>query len=337
MLKERTMHDTVLNLLVILKVAVFSHSILWAQTNQQKALVESIKREHKLNDDQLKKLTEIISRSRVIGQGNPEVTKHPMAREQCQKGFKPSPDSFATICGAKHMAPLYKPGKQKPEQAKVCIDQFEFPNIPCDYPVIWVRASEAQQICQAIGKRLCDAHEWEGACAGSLEEPDYDFDAIKDPKLFDNAKQKKLRSIHNKKRTVTWAYGDKQNHKLCATGSAKSPGCDKALSSGKGVYQNCGSNTYPAGAFPQCKSSLGVYDQHGNAAEHMNLPLSPDEMTINGGTGVVEMKGSWFIFGKISAHKDDCRWRAPYWHGSRLMNKRSHNNYHLGFRCCKDL
>ncbi len=31
-------------------------------------------------------------------------------------------------------------------------------------------------LCEAVGKRLCDAHEWEGACAGALLPPDYRFD-----------------------------------------------------------------------------------------------------------------------------------------------------------------
>jgi hypothetical protein len=49
------------------------------------------------------------------------------------------------------------------------------------------------------------------------------------------------------------------------------------------------------------------------------------------------MKGSWFIFGSYEAHPDDCRWRAPDWHGSRMSDPASHSNYHLGFRCCKTL
>jgi hypothetical protein len=48
------------------------------------------------------------------------------------------------------------------------------------------------------------------------------------------------------------------------------------------------------------------------------------------------MKGSWFIFDTYRAHPDWCRWRAPFWHGSRVMDPQSHRNYHLGFRCCKD-
>ena len=47
---------------------------------------------------------------------------------------------FEKTCKAKYMAPLYHPSKQKAEDAKVCIDQFEFPDIPCTYPVVWVQS-----------------------------------------------------------------------------------------------------------------------------------------------------------------------------------------------------
>lgn len=53
--------------------------------------------------------------------------------------------------------------------------------------------------------------------------------------------------------------------------------------------------------------------------------------------GHTEMKGSWFVFDSIYAHEDWCRWRAPYWRGSRVKDEHSHANYHLGFRCCKTL
>jgi hypothetical protein len=49
------------------------------------------------------------------------------------------------------------------------------------------------------------------------------------------------------------------------------------------------------------------------------------------------MKGSWFIWDSYRAHEDWCRWRAPYWHGGRVMDSNSHKNYHLGFRCCSDV
>jgi len=144
-----------------------------------------------------------------------------------------------------------------------------------------------------------------------------------------------MRAAHNRAHAATkrWSYGPEYQRGVCAAASSKSPGCQG------GGWNQCGSNTYPAGSFPDCRSPLGVYDLNGNAAEHMNLPLSPSQMSSTGSTtlGYTEMKGSWFIFDTYRAHEDWCRWRAPYWHGSRVMAPHSHSNYHLGFRCCKTL
>ena len=137
-----------------------------------------------------------------------------------------------------------------------------------------------------------------------------------------------MQGLHNNNRTIVWAYGKDKDHAKCATGSRRSKKC---TASG---WKICGSNTYPAGSFPECRSSFGVYDQHGNAAEHMALPMKPEQLGARGGFGVPEMKGSWFIFGTYEAHLDDCRWRCPSWHDNEGKN---HSNYHLGFRCCKDV
>jgi hypothetical protein len=130
---------------------------------------------------------------------------------------------------------------------------------------------------------------------------------------------------HNRDRELVWAYGFDKDHARCATTSVKTPGCP-----GSG-YERCGSNTFPTGSFTGCVSPLGVYDLHGNGAEHMNLPMHPSELGSVGGHGFTEMKGSWFIFASTEAHPDDCRWRAPDWHGSSVTSPRSHSNYHLGF------
>jgi formylglycine-generating enzyme required for sulfatase activity len=220
------------------------------------------------------------------------------------------------------MVPIYAAG-QSPNEARACIDQFEFPDVACEYPVVHVTAHEAVELCEAVGKRICDAHEWEGACAGNLRTPDQEYAW--------GASREQMELLHNRDREVLWAYGQTKDHALCATGSFKTPGCPG------GGYGWCGSNTYPAGAFPACVSRFGVYDQHGNVAEHMNLPMRPGELASRGGLGWTEMKGSWFIFGSYEAHPDDCRWRAPDWHGSRMSDPASHSNYHLGFRCCKTL
>jgi hypothetical protein len=304
---------------------------------QNEILLQQLQREHGLSDQQMSEIRKIFAGSRYhIGQGNPAVTEHPVTPEQCkvkleQLGVHYENPRFEKICKAKYMAPLYDPSKEKPEDAKACIDQFEFPDIPCTYPVVWVQAREAAEICWIMGKRLCDAHEWEGACAGDLEPPDYRFDLAKG--VPPDVAVERMRIAHNRAdgATKSWSYGPEYKTGICATGSKKTPGCNG------GSWTGCGSNTYPTGDFPACRSSLEVYDLNGNAAEHMNLPLSESQMSSLGSKelGVTEMKGSWFIFDMYRAHEDWCRWRAPFWHGTRVMDEHSHANYHLSFRCCK--
>ena len=295
-------------------------------------LVARIAAVHHLSDPQVARLTAILAASPQIGTGNPLITRHPMTPDECRAreaaaGMGADPVA-ERICGHPYMRPLYDPATQTPEQSPACIDEFEFPDIPCDYPVVWTRASEAAGICEAMGKRLCDAHEWEGACEGVLEPPDYRFDLAAG--VSDLTGVERMRAVHNASTPHLWSYGPAYRERVCATGSTKSAGCNG------GSWAECGSNTYPAGSFPDCRSPLGVYDLNGNAAEHMNLPLSEREMASRGSTGlgVTEMKGSWFIFDTYRAHADWCRWRAPYWHGTRVEDPDSHRNYHLGFRCC---
>lgn len=291
-----------------------------------------------LSDRTIEAIRAIFAHSGFIGQGNPAISEHPETPEQCRAKLERQSVSYANleferICHAKYMAPLYDPTTTKPEAAKACIDQFEYPDIPCVYPVVWVRAREAAELCEAEGKRLCDAHEWEGACAGRLEPPDYRFDLAAG--VSPGVAVSRMRAAHNRAHEAdkSWSYGPAYERGICATGSHKSAGCPG------GGWSQCGSNTYPAGDFPACHSSLGVYDLNGNAAEHMNLPLNERQMASRGSKelGYTEMKGSWFIFDSYRAHEDWCRWRAPFWHGSRVMDQNSHANYHLGFRCCKTL
>ncbi len=300
-------------------------------------LFRQLREVHRLDDRQMQTVRGIFAKSGYIGQGNPAVTRHPVTPEACREKLRDlrvsyeNPE-FERICRDKYMAPLYQPSTQRPEDATACIDQFEFPNIPCAYPVVWTKAREAAEICAAEGKRLCDAHEWEGACEGSVGEPDYRFDlaGAGGPEAI-----RRMRAAHNQTYGArkTWSYGAAYQAGICGTSSQKSPDC-----AGDG-WKNCGSNTFPDGSFPECRSPLQVYDLNGNAAEHMNLPVNESQMASRGSRelGYTEMKGSWFVFDRFRAHEDWCRWRAPFWHGTRVMDERSHANYHLGFRCCKSL
>ena len=305
---------------------------------QNRALLEHVQQVHGYSAEQMAALRLLFEISGYMGQGNPAISVHADTREACvaraeahEPGYA-DPD-FERICGARYMAPLYDPAREQPADARACIDQFEFPDIPCEYPVVWVKAREAALACRAIGKRLCDAHEWEGACQGALEPPDYRFDLAEGVSW--GAAVARMRAAHNLAHAADarWSYGAEFQRGVCAQNGRKSASCQG------GGWSQCGSNTYPAGDFPACRSPLGVYDLNGNAAEHMNLPLAPSQMASRGSEtlGVTEMKGSWFIFDRYRAHPDWCRWRAPFWHGGAVMDAHSHANYHLGFRCCKNV
>jgi hypothetical protein len=337
---ELVMKYNVLFLAFLVLVTITSLSATSSKNSnlaqQHEHLFQQIQAVHHLAEAQMAALRAIFTRSGYIGQGNPAITQHPATPQDCDAklqalGVNYDNPEFTAICGARYMAPLYNPATERPADATACIDQFEFPNIPCAYPVVWVRTKEAVEICEALGKRLCDAHEWEGACAGSLEPPDYRFDlaANHDPSTAVNL----MRAAHNRAHSSSksWSYGAEYQTGICAASSHKSPQCQG------GSWAECGSNTFPTGMYPACRSSLAVYDLNGNAAEHMNLPLNERQMSSRGSHeyGYTEMKGSWFIFDSYKAHDDWCRWRAPFWHGSRVMDPDSHHNYHLGFRCCK--
>jgi len=293
---------------------------------RNEALLTNMERSLGLTPAALAAVRAVFQGSEWIGQGNPKPTHHPLTRAEClERRARASHLAPAELrCGAPNMVPLYDPtAGGSAATATQCVDQFEFPNIECEYPVVWVRANEAQALCHALGKRLCDAHEWEGACAGALKSPDSEY-AWGQRRIM-------MQYLHNQQRELIWSYGKEKNHALCATASKKGPKCLVPTWSG------CGSNDYPAGSFPECVSPLGAYDLNGNAAEHMNFPIKPEQLGSRGGSGETEMKGSWFIFLTGEAHEDDCRWRAPDWHVTRIDDPNSHRNYHLGFRCCKDL
>jgi formylglycine-generating enzyme required for sulfatase activity len=293
---------------------------------QREALFRRMSAALGMDAAQLDRVKAIFAGSKIMGQGNPKVTNYPMTRKQCREKRAEAGvvEREHPLCGAPYMVAIYDPSAGETEKdAKACVDEYEFPDIPCEHPVVWVSSREAQELCEAEGKRLCDAHEWEGACAGAVHKPEVEY-------AFGRSRHD-MRRLHNQDRELVWSYGLAKDHKKCGTMSKKNKACS---SSG---YRTCGSNTYPAGSFPECKSPFGAYDLHGNAAEHMNFPMKPSELTSAGGTGQTEMKGSWFIFNTYEAHPDDCRWRAPDWHVTKLMDRNSHANYHLGFRCCKDI
>jgi hypothetical protein len=247
----------------------------------------------------------------LVNQGNKALAKHAISQAACLAGLAgvtlQTDEQKKTCGGFENMVPVWKKGK-KP---KVCIDVFEFPNKPCELPMVWVAPVQAKVICELQGKRLCSQEEWTLACKG-------DPDGGKDQKF---------------------AYGDEMDLEACNTNKGAAtfgPGC--VPDSASSAWKTCSSNSEPTGAFPRCRSRFGVFDQHGNVAEIMTR-LDPDGHTYS------QLKGSAFFYVDVARKPDERSPRGretypdhcaydPRWH-VELMTEAWHVNYHLGFRCCK--
>jgi formylglycine-generating enzyme required for sulfatase activity len=357
-----------------LSLSSLAAGLAWAllaqplQAGESPAFADKVVKEHGLDGTQAERMRTLLTKTpgltRNIGTEDPKVfvgpnnSYHPVTREKCrtqvlEAGKLKASSSNERTCGAKWMAPLPGPDGK----TSSCIDQFEFPNIPCEYPVVWVPSYYAQQICQSMGKRLCNAHEWEGACAGKMESTaSYRFD-IGDP----NAR----RAAINANRKKVWAFQDKHPGRtdaaiICGVYSAKDkdvepqaaaniqdgsiPGLSKGCAPDKSAFKTCGTNTWPSGYKYECTSNLGVYDMHGNLAEVVNLPTSTANIAKGNVTGMTERKGSFFVDRgglKLKSgeqrYPDDCRVRQPYEHMKPISEDKGHAFYQEGFRCCKDL
>ncbi|MEO8362104.1 MAG: hypothetical protein ABI672_18895, partial [Vicinamibacteria bacterium] len=127
--------------IVALLIARQSTSLTQAQittvagfSGRNEALLSELKRVHGLSDESMRRIEEIFASNSRTGQGNPAVTQHPATPQECSAKLQTANVSYEDaaaerICGAKYMAPLYDPSRQKPEDATSCIDKFEFPNI----------------------------------------------------------------------------------------------------------------------------------------------------------------------------------------------------------------
>lgn len=292
--------------------------------------------------------------TRNIGTEDPNVLTgpnrsfHMTTRQKCidkvlKTGLIQQNPEYQKKCGAPWMAPV---------SSGSCIDQFEFPNMPCEYPMVWTTSAKAKQICEAMGKRVCNSHEWEGACTGRPRSPS--------SYLFEIADRSARRATINRSREKIYAFQfiEKLNRLtdtrgVCGVyaaddlemdepmranpsqyfaGNGKSLGCDP--STGTSAYKTCGTNSWPSGFKNYCRSSSDVYDLHGNLAEVTSLPETPSQIADGqshiGGT---ERKGSFFVY--RPDYPDDCLVRQPYEHyGNYATDKMEF--YQEGFRCCKD-
>jgi formylglycine-generating enzyme len=353
----------------LLAVFIFTFHSTAGYSAESPAFADKVINEHDISGAQADRLRKLLTSgyglTRNIGTedenafAGPNNSYHPVTRAQCKQRIldsgkiKPSKSNEET-CKAKWMAPV----PDKDGKVRVCVDQFEFPNIPCEYPLVWVPSNTAQKICRSMGKRLCNSHEWEGACAGTI--------ASVDSYRFDIGNQNARRRAVNNAREKVWAYqhqvdlADRTDSKvICAVYSTDDPdvlpkaraqikggkiaGLSKGCAPHKSAYKTCGTNTWPAGYKYQCKSSQGIYDMHGNVAEVVNLPTHKGNIAKGDVTGFTERKGSFFVDRSNimrrgeQKYPDDCRVRQPYEHMKEIRRDTGHSFYQEGFRCCKDV
>jgi sulfatase modifying factor 1 len=254
-----------------------------------------------------------------FSQGNPAIAHHSIGRAACLDGLRGvvlQTDEQRKACrGLENMVPVY--GNGNAASAKTCIDIFEFPNRPCELPMVWGTPSGAEKICEVQGKRLCTQTEWNLACKA---DPDGKVES-------------------------TYAYGEALDLTICNSNKPHAMGPDGQWvcnpRTAQVAWDTCATETEPSGSFPRCRSRLGVFDQHGNVAEMM---------TRKGTDGVVytQLKGSAFFYvdvarrpdeaqkpGARETYPDQCNY-DPRWHVEPLDGS-LHSNYHLGFRCCVSL
>jgi hypothetical protein len=180
------------------------------------------------------------------------------------------------------------------------IDVYEYPNQLGATPKVAESWFEAAQLCRAQGKRLCASAELQYACQGPEARA---YGSADDPSLFEGF------------------FG----RRFCNTVGSETAGDDPQLT-----------DLAPSGSFPNCGSSVGVYDLTGNAAEwvedqniylesvgNSNLSSTPFLLPCTGFSQALPALPSGFDIGSQAAIDGLDLTFGGYLQGGR------------GFRCCR--
>jgi formylglycine-generating enzyme required for sulfatase activity len=160
----------------------------------------------------------------------------------------PRPDQKTTHCFAYWEGVTAEEGEAT--DIRVCMDQFEAPNVRGQKPYVMRSFEDAKRWCAARGKRTCSEKEWELACEGPEHRP--------------------------------LSYGWRVDVKLCNSDKAWRPFDVKKLYAKDPDEQDAEVQKLWQGAasgdYGTCVSSFGIYDMNGNVEEwvasrsHRRLP-----------------------------------------------------------------
>jgi len=182
-------------------------------------------------------------------------------------------------------------------------------------PQAYISRVEAARACENAGERLCSVDEWYSACRGASRTT-YPYGGVFERGRC-NVGKPHLLTLHFGGDPQAWKYEEHFN----------SPLLDQLA----GYLE-------PAGHYPGCVSSYGVYDMVGNLHEWVadpvgtalgtKLPLQDGirrRLRANAGKGVF-MGG---FFSTTSEHGRGCDFVT-------IAHEPKYHDYSTGFRCCRD-
>ncbi|MBI3541697.1 MAG: SUMF1/EgtB/PvdO family nonheme iron enzyme [Deltaproteobacteria bacterium] len=191
------------------------------------------------------------------------------------------------------------PARAKP--LDTCVDRYEFPNVPGEFPGVLLSFDDGMKICASQGKHLCTEDEWTFACEGERALPyPYGYSRYVDPssRFPDHVVQ-----------------GDGCNIDVIRHGLRFDP---KRMLKNKWSVEavveidRLWAGTR-AGERAKCVSPFGVYDITGNVEEWVDRSGSSHRSVLKG--------GYW------SPVESRCQ-PGNAFHGP------GHAYYQTGFRCC---
>lgn len=189
---------------------------------------------------------------------------------------KTMPDGSVQPCYfCNHYVPGWSNCKGTQKPIHVCVDEYEYPNLPGEAPTIMVNWYDAHRLCAAQNKRLCTDEEWTLACEGPQHKP-YSYGWDRDAAACNIDK-------HAKRDAAS-------DQRLFQGGTVRAAELARLW------------DAVPIAASPRCVSDYGVYDMGGNV----------DEVTDNVSRGNHPYKDLWKGGHWVGGARNRCR---PYTDG----------------------